>query len=462
MMAEVNDKFLKSNKWGGRVWQRLKSGTLDNPGWERLQQTPFWTSKTQFAALRTFLAGRSDTTTTQIQSLIAKESGSVVHTDMVVDLGSRKMNKPFMCGLPIGLLEVANAKAVVVETDPWEEIPSWMSLVMNFDTKSPVIMLGSHRNVTMLKEIVQDTSFRRGQVCQILALFSDQDLGYGPKPEKSSTFEAHVLVVSPLSTLPDHPGYIVLRGVPVLAEVFSFLLAVAGLQTVAHSRNIVYVPMKGRSVEQCQRLFGSLNARSPSFTYQSGMMGTTGDRTTFLAGLGREATLALQEYGPHSDRILNALWAGQPIDKGLCHMISADPPPTEAQDDQQAEDKAPKSKPKAKPRPKAKGKAVPDTEVEEKTPRKQRTLSQAQDTPPAPHASSSSSAPTSRSPDASDKKDKTDKRARKDPKDDSQTSDRTSTPSTAGEKGAKRRRKDDTLSAVEIPGGINLDNLPCV
>ena len=56
-MTECPLTCFTSNKWGGKIWKKLKEGELESPGWLRLQLAEFWSDKEKYGALHRILNG---------------------------------------------------------------------------------------------------------------------------------------------------------------------------------------------------------------------------------------------------------------------------------------------------------------------------------------------------------------------------------------------------------------------
>ena len=51
----------------------------------------------------------------------------------------------------MGVLSLANAKAMLIDCDTWSEIPPWLSLILSQDPKIPVALFGDRPTLAMLR-----------------------------------------------------------------------------------------------------------------------------------------------------------------------------------------------------------------------------------------------------------------------------------------------------------------------
>ena len=241
-----------------------------------------------------------------------------------------------------------------------------MDMFINYNPKMPVIVLGFRKNVDAMRENVSKCSGRVGQVIRMVTIFSDQDMGLEPAVERCTTWQVHGLIVRPAHSLHPLPGYVLLHGVPLIAELFQVLSTAAGVPTDLPAVNVVYVTMKARDATATATLIGAINGRSQKYTYHTGLMHAASERNKITQSLSEHANHALRQLGPQSERVMAAMWLGNPVTKDLFN-----PPPPPPEEDDPLNRQQPDTPKVTKNNEKEKGR-----KVKPKADKKQRTLTQ--------------------------------------------------------------------------------------
>ena len=313
IMDKVPVALLGSSKWGGKVWKRLKEGDLATPGWDRLKQCEFWHPEGGYKAIHLQLSGRADDTRMQLTNIINSESGAVLQNELKFEIEGKNITKPIMVGRPLGVMNLCKPCAIFIECEQWVEEPQWLLMVLNTDTKIPVVLMGHPETLNMLEEIIAGTAPREGHYRRRVVVHADVDLGVGGKVDKSLNHDVHLLLVTPSRTVPPYRTYVTVKTLGLAAEVVLYLVYLLGLGTVTHLRNLMYIPRAGRPTEEVTKLVGGLTGRCLNFAVHIGVLQSIGDTSTFIAGLSSSVTSSLREYGPEHQVLVTMLKAGDPI-----------------------------------------------------------------------------------------------------------------------------------------------------
>ena len=313
-----------STRWGGQVWRKLKEGSWLSPGWDRLQLVDFWQKKTEYGSLHRILNGSANVVRSEIQSVIAAEKGRVVQMTMEVlstDRLSAVMTRQFIVGPVLGMLAVASAKVIILELDVVEELPTWITLVLQYDIKVPVVLMGPRRVVQMCRSWMKEHDVRKGQRQSEMSLFVDEASGFGDKDDVTVNYTVQVLTVTPFSKVPQRRNYISLKMKDIPGEVYEYLIATTGAPVANFMQNVAYIPCKARSVSTLQMQIAEMDAKMTHWQVFLGCPSAVGDLTAFIGGVQKELTLRVEERGATGidrkqwEHVMRLLRGGETISK---------------------------------------------------------------------------------------------------------------------------------------------------
>ena len=179
------------------------------------------------------------------------------------DTGEVTATKEFLAGAALGLIAQSSPAVILFELDNWgNEAMKWQLKVINYNERIPVIFMGENRYVSAMSRELQRDDRRMNNIQRRILIFVDEEPCFGFRDESSLAKDIHVLLVTPPGVrLPSHRPYIALRGVPVMTEVYDYLLQLLGLPHVDHNRNMVYVPCKARLLDFIATTTAVMNVR---------------------------------------------------------------------------------------------------------------------------------------------------------------------------------------------------------
>ena len=313
-----------SSRWGGQVWRKLKEGSWLSPGWDRLQLVDFWQKKSEYGSIHRILNGSANVVRSEIQSVIAAEKGRVVQMTMEVvskDRLQAVMTRQFIVGPVLGMLAVASAKVIVMELDVVEEIPTWITLVLQYDIKVPLVLMGPRRVIQMCRSWMKEHDVRKGQRQSELSLYLDEASGFGDKDDVTVNYTVTVLTITPFTKVPQRRNYISLKMKDIPGEVYEYLIATTGAPVASFMQNVAYIPCKARTVSTLQMQIAEMDAKMTHWQAFLGCPSAVGDLTTFIAGVQKELTRRVEERGVTGidrkqwEHVMRLLRGGETISK---------------------------------------------------------------------------------------------------------------------------------------------------
>ena len=364
----VPSSALTNSNWGGRIWNQLKDGIMRDPGWTRLQKTPFWEDHDKYMSIHTTLAGKKATLRTDPTTKIAVEKGTVHQVQLSIgdsEAGEQVHRKSFMMGPPLSVLAVGIPSVIICELDYVEDDhgPPIRQLA-EYDCTVPIIAMGSSHSVTVFEKMINNSDVRRGQTRRRMIIYVDDEPAFGNREDHTLAKDIHVLFISSSTKLPNYRPYMVCRGVGLLPEHFDYLFGVIGLQPTTHCRHALWVPNTTRTCAFVQERLACMIVRQKGWSTLLGVWGDYGDKEVFLAGLTKCITMQVNDMRAEDieqqfhDHVLNLIRRGDTVSVESLRREKfvekskqeSEKPKTEAPEALPSQ-----SSPAASPAPKAKG-----------------------------------------------------------------------------------------------------------
>lgn len=288
LMAECPLQCFSSSKWGGKVWAKLKSGEMASPGWLRLQQADFWQEKEKYGALHRILNGTADTVNAELQTVMSAERSRVSQAQLQINeyfTNKPRMTKQFLIGPVMGVFAVSHPKAIIMECEPWDDIPPVVTMLLQADMNVPLVIIGPPATVFKVYAWLQLNEVRKTQKSRTIWIHMDDPGWFGPKEEHSHNATLQALLYTNVARIPTTRDYIATRHLGFFAEMYDYLLSLLGMGTTQHTRNILFVPSRSRSMRSIQTTMAEVNARLSDYAFVLGTINTIADVPALLSGI---------------------------------------------------------------------------------------------------------------------------------------------------------------------------------